>query len=356
MGDNLFFVCTTTQVILSLFILFTYIGGYQALFHLRRDTNNGNYMHPRWWPFKQHFKSKAPRVVYSLIFSVLALIVTNGFLYWTQVQQVQTNISFRGFLGTYVVSITAIYCFMFFKAQTLPLIVRDTLFLHIINKCCLFALFASPLFIFWVLETSFRVDCDGDLCDIVLEDPWKLFWWGIIHCINLLLFSILFIKPLTMTSSQQNAYLRPIITENLVILLCMIFTALLFRFIIVLATDMHDQEWFILIIVIELWVCLLSCMFSTRWGWRTLKDKNRRRSSVRPKKSLASNEDKKTKTEVKVETPIRTPAAVTPSVSPTFEVCLFPRHRRSLTMTHIDFEQFTRLATPQKTVSLNIPL
>lgn len=71
---------------------------------------------------------------------------------------------------------------------------------------------------------------------------------------------------------------------------------------------------------------------------------------------VIEEEEEEKKEETKTPTTRTTITEATPINSPTFEMCLFPRHRRSLTMTHIEFEQFICLSTPQKTCSLNIPL
>ena len=334
-------LATIIQIGLSFFILLLLVGGYVASFLIFRNQSSGQYQLPCWWPMSVYFESKAPPIFYTKTILCVSLIFSNFFIFMRKSHGI---IMFQCFLISSAITYTSMYSFLLFKAKTLPDIVRDTTFLKACHVIATSLTICSPFITYWFLDTTIGKP-EGDTFDPLFKimDEWGMLWWGIYHACMVSMLYFLFLKPLAM--ENQNPYLKPIITENAIIYLSIVLLCLALRWIIILAPSIRESKWSVIIFQSELWILLLSCIYSTRWGWRNIHEKNKKRgsSAVVERKSTLGSETK-------------TIEKNTPTITPTFELCLFPRHRRSMSMTHVDFKHFSQMSIPRKTCSLNIPV
>lgn len=337
------FMLSTLVETVVLFLIFILIGGgYYASKCVERDTSTGDFVHPVWWPLSKHFMSKSRSIVYSLLGNTVVHIAMTNDLYWRGYDEMM-------YVWYTLVSYVLIV-FLYTKAMCLPSIIREALILRILHVLCTFNLVIHPMVSLWLLHHY---------------SPEYYVWWSIYHSVSIIWMVALFVKPLSAAKNQQNDYLKPIICENVYMMFVLTMVVLVggWVYMYVWTTD-----WYRLVMVkIHAWISLMCCLYTTRWGWRDLEDKNRERTSTKRRSStLVITDEKKKRILNRQPSEIAPVSAPIPAFAPTqlvdhaplpcFETCIFPRHRRSMSMVHIDFERFTSMSTPQKTYSLTIPV
>jgi len=354
------FVCTS--------ILIAIAGGFLAIKYSFRNRSTGQYQYPRWWFFDKHFMTKKPNIVAALslsyfchILSQIALCLSLNLTHHLP----NTTIVFQFSLAFSCLSAALIYLFMYFKALTLPHIIRDFFIINIINRLCAFLIILSPFIQFSFMNNSFRI---GDNGQITIINTWALLCWGSSHSLGIFFPMIMFIYPLTKAKPTQHNYLEPIMNETVLFTFLSIFISIGFRLTLSLLNKSIIDQYSLLIIIcfkVEVLFNIAISLFFTRWGWRSLEHKNVKRRNTHYKKTeevkkrvtltrtstiTIKEESVQQADDIKIDIQLQKMTQVYE-----FESCLFPCHRRSLTMTHIDFENLSNFATPQKTLSLNIP-